>query len=307
MSKVTFVMKPFDWALLAVLSLLWGSSFFWTSIALGPLQAGWIVSARLGLAFVFLTLALLVLKRGFTLSRSAWMALALMGLINNLIPFIFYTLAQHYITSSLAAVLNAFTPLSVLVLSQVFRLEDRMTWFNTIGALLGLAGVAVLMLPGLQGQGWGQAIGVACALIAAVFYGLGSLFARRHKYIDPYLMAWGMVGFAFVYSIPAAFILHGNAPQMPELEIIGALIMLGVFSTALAYMGFFTLLARVGPTNASTVALILPFVAVCLGVVFLGERFTWLSFSASLMIFAGLVFIDGRIPKSVFARMQPNS
>lgn len=300
-------MRPFDWALLLGLSLLWGSSFFWTTIALEQVPAGWIVTTRLILAALFLTIALIVLGRKIPLDPKSWSAFAVLGLINNLIPFSAYTLSLLYISSSLAAVLNAFTPLSTLVLSQVFRLEDRMTWFNTTGISLGIIGVVLLLTPGLKGQGWTQAIGVAFAVTAAIFYAFGALYARKYKTIDPYVMAWGMICFSAVYSVPVAYFQHGWPTGLPSLPIIGALLMLGVFSTALAYMGFFTLLARVGPTNAATVALILPFAAVSLGVVFLGERFTLLTGGASIVIFMSMVFIDGRIPKALIAKIRSDA
>ena len=306
-TQTTFIMRPFDWLLLVCLSLLWGSSFFWSTIALDQVPAGWIVTARLILAALLLTAAVFALKRKIPTDLRSWTAFAVLGLINNLIPFSAYTLSLLYISSSLAAVLNAFTPLSTLVLSQVFRLEDRMTWFNTLGIIFGISGVALLMLPGLQGQGWSQAVGVAFAVTAALFYAFGALYARRFKGIDPYVMAWGMICFSAVYSVPAAFIQHGWPTAMPSPSILAALFMLGAFSTALAYMGFFTLLARVGPTNSATVALILPFAAVFLGVVFLGERFTVLTGGASIVIFLSMVFIDGRIPKAVLAGLSPKS
>ena len=296
-------MRPSDWGLLGCLSVLWGSSFFWSVIALEELETAWIVSFRLILAALILWVAVLVLRRPLPNSWRTLRALAALAIINNFIPFTFYTLSLSYIDSFLAAVLNAFTPLSVLILSQIFRLEDRMTWFNSMGCILGLLGASLLLTPGLMGAGWELAIGAGCAILAAICYGLGSLYARRHRTIDPYVMALGMVAFAALYSIPVAWFQHGLPQTVPEPKTIGALLMLGIFSTALAYMLFFNLLVRVGPTNASTVALILPLAAVFLGVVFLGERFTLTTFSASVLVFAGLVFIDGRLPKRALRLM----
>lgn len=302
MTRVEFVMRPLDWVLLGVLSLLWGSSFFWTTIALQSVPPAWIVTTRLVLAALFMLSYLKVTRTPLPKRLDDWRALAILGLLSNLIPFTAYTLSQVYISSAMAAVLNAFTPLSVLVLSQIFRLEDRMTWYNTTGALLGISGVAVLMLPSLQGQGWGQAIGVAFALLAALFYAIGSLFARRHQRIEPSVMATGMLSFAALYSLPIALISTVGLPQLPGMGTVGALVALGLLSTALAYLLFFNLLKRVGSANASTVALLLPVTALLLGVLVLHERFTMLNLGAMVLVFLGLVFIDGRMPRALVSR-----
>ncbi len=301
MTRVEFVMRPLDWALLGTLSLLWGSSFFWTTLALDAVSPAWIVTTRLCLAAALMLVYLKATRTPLPKRLADWRALALLGLLSNLIPFSAYTLSQVYINSAMAAVLNAFTPLSVLVLSQVFRLEDRMTWYNTTGAMLGISGVVLLMMPSLQGQGWAQAIGVGFALLAALFYAIGSLFARRHQNIEPSVMAAGMLGFAALYSIPIALISSG-LPTWPGAGIAGALLVLGLFCTALAYLLFFNLLKRVGSANASTVALLLPVTALLLGVLVLHERFTMLSLAAMLLVFAGLVFIDGRLPRNALKR-----
>ncbi len=304
MTRVEFVMRPLDWALLGLLSLLWGSAFFWTTIALQSVPPAWIVSTRLSLAALAMLVFLKVTGANWPKRLVDWRALAILGLLSNLIPFTAYTLSQVYISSAMAAVLNAFTPLSVLVLSQIFRLEDRMTWFNTTGALLGISGVAVLMLPSLQGQGWAQAIGVAFALLAALFYAIGSLFARRHQTIEPAVMATGMLSFAALFSLPIALVSTQGLPQWPGMGTAGALVVLGLLSTALAYLVFFNLLKRVGSANASTVALLLPVTALLLGVLVLHERFTLLNLGAMILVFLGLVFIDGRVPRWLLRRAR---
>ncbi len=304
MARVEFHMTALDWGNLGILSLLWGSSFFWTTLALQEVAPSWIVATRLVLAAVFLLIYLKATGRRLPRRLADWRALALMGLLSNFIPFTAYTLSQVYIDSAMAAVLNAFTPLSVLVLSQVFNLEDRMTWSNTTGACLGICGVALMMLPSLQGQGWAQAIGVGFALLAALFYAIGSLYARRHTRLEPPVMATGMLCFAALYAVPVAWISVGGFPQVPAIPLVGALFMLGLFSTALAYLFFFTLLSRVGPANSSTVSLMLPVTAMLLGVLVLGERFSGLNLAAMLLVFAGLIFIDGRGPRWLVKRAQ---
>lgn len=305
MVRVEFQMKALDWALLGALSLLWGSSFFWTTLALQAVTPTWIVAARLILAAVLLLVYLKATGRRLPHRMADWRALALLGLLSNFIPFTAYTLSQVYIDSAMAAVLNAFTPLSVLVLSQIFSLEDRMTWSNTTGSLLGIGGVGLMMLPSFQGQGWGQAIGVGFALLAALFYAIGSLYARRHTRLEPPVMAAGMLLFAALYALPVALLSSGGLPPLPPVPLMGALVMLGLFSTALAYLLFFTLLGRVGSANSSTVSLLLPVTAMLLGVLVLGERFTILNLAAMLLVFAGLVFIDGRVPRWLVGRLRP--
>ncbi len=303
MFRVEFRMGALDWAILGVLSLLWGSSFFWTTLALQAVAPAWIVAARLIMAALFLLVYLKATGRRLPTHLADWRALATMGLLSNFIPFTAYTVSQIYIDSAMAAVLNAFTPLSVLVLSQIFSLEDRMTWSNTIGSLLGISGVGLMMLPSLQGQGWAQAIGVGFALIAALFYAIGSLFARRHTRLEPPVMATGMLCFAALYALPVALLSSGGLPVVPPLPLVGALVMLGLFSTAIAYLLFFTLLGRVGPANSSTVALLLPVTAMLLGVLVLGERFTTLNMLAMALVFAGLIFIDGKTPRWLVKRL----
>lgn len=288
-----------DWGLLVLLSVLWGGSFFFVELVLAagmaPLTA---VLLRVGLGAVVLAVALRAL--GLPLPRGAvvWRALAVMGLLNNALPFTLFALAQGQIGGGLAAILNAMTPILTVVALAAFADERRPGFGRIAGVVCGFAGVLVMMSAGLAGDGvGGGAIWAKLACLgAAGSYALASVWGRRFRLlgVPPLSVAFGQCLCASGLLILPLMATGGVQLGAGGPEVWLAVAGLAVLSTALAYVIFFRLLAKVGSLNVGLVTFLVPVSAVALGVIFLGERLAPAQMAGAGLIALGLVAIDGR-------------
>lgn len=291
------VMGAMEWALLLLLSLLWGGSFFFSKVALAELPPLLVVLGRVGLAAVALGLYLRVRRRALPRSWPVWAAFFGMGLLNNLIPFSLIFWAQTTIASGLAAILNATTPVFAILVAHALTSDEKLTAGKLAGVALGLAGVAVLVgLDALSGLDRAVAAMLAC-LGAALSYGFATVFGRRFRRlgIDPPVVAFGQVAATTLLMLPVALL--AEAPwrlPLPGAVTWTALAGLALLSTALAYVIYFRILATAGATNLSLVTLLIPASAILLGSLFLGERLAANHLAGLALIAAGLVAIDGR-------------
>lgn len=291
-------MTSTEWALLALLSLLWGGSFFFAKIAVAALPPLTVVLARVALAA--LVLALYLRWRGTPWPRDwvVWRAFVGMGVVNNLIPFALLFWGQTVLSSALASVLNATTPVFSLLVAHVLTADEKLAVHKVVGIGLGVSGVAVLVGVEAVSQSNPAFLPILACLGAALSYGFASVFGRRFKRlgIDPVVGAFGQTAATSLMMVP--LVLTFAAPwqsAMPDAPTWAALIGLALLSTALAYVLFFRLLATAGAINTSLVTLLIPVSAILLGGVFLGERLTGPQLGGMLLIGAGLLAIDGRI------------
>ncbi|MBD3881984.1 DMT family transporter [Phormidium tenue FACHB-886] len=289
------VLGKTEWILLLVLSVLWGGSFFFSEIILQDLQPFTVVLGRTSLAAI--ALLLLAYWGGQRLPRSwkLWRSFAVMGLLNNLIPFSLIVWGQTQIGSSLAAILNATTPVFGVMLAHFLTDDERLTANRLWGVLLGLSGVVVLVSPNLQ-QGLNlQGLGQFAVLGAALSYSFAGLYGRRFKDIPPTVAAGMQIICTAIAMLPVALLLEHPWTASPRLETWGALLGLGLLSTAIAYLLYFRILAVAGATNLMLVTFLIPVSALLLGVVVLGERLEWTAIAGMGLIFLGLAAIDGRL------------
>ena len=284
-----------DWGLLLLLASFWGTTFFFIEIALRDLPPFTVVLGRVGLAAV--ALLLFVRLRGLRMpaGASVWGAFGVMALLNNVLPFSLIVGGQTQIDSGLAAVLNATTPFFSIVLAHFLTRDERMTASRLAGIGLGITGVAVLVGPealaGLGRQGLGQ-----MAILGAGFsYACAAIYGKRFRQYPSTVVAAGQVTAAAVMLVPIAFIVDQPWTLRPDLLTWGALLSLSVPGTALAYILYFRLLATAGATNLMLVTLIIPVLAVVLGVALLGELLGPGIVVGMVLILTGLLVIDGRV------------
>ncbi len=290
----SLVMGPTEWALLILLSLLWGGSFFFVELALVELEPFTVVLGRVG--FAAAALLGFVALSGHRMPRepAVWGAFLVMGGLNNLIPFSLITWGQVHIDSGLTSILNATTPLFTVVLAHFLTSDERMTPNRLTGVLVGLVGVVILIGPeALSGFGL-QAYAQLAILGAALFYGLSGIYGRRLSSLPSPVAAAGMLTGSTVMMVPLAFILEDPLSASPALLTWAAVLGLSLLSTALAYMVYFRILAAAGATNLLLVTFLIPPSALLLGVFVLGEPLSWTALAGMALIFCGLAAVDGR-------------
>ena len=284
-----------NWIQLLILSVLWGGSFFFVELALDGLPVLTIVWCRVALAAVFLRGVLALSGVAVPRGRAVWAALFVMGFLNNAVPFTLFALAQGQISGSLAAILNATTPLFTVLVAHVATRDERAGRAKVAGLVLGFAGVLVMMAGRATGAVlWAQ---ILC-LFAALSYAVASVWGRRFRAMGmpPLATAFGQVTASSLLLAPVWLLVDRpwtlHAPGLlPVLAIVG----IAALSTALAYWIYFQLLATAGATNLSLVTFLIPVSATILGVLFLGEHLTPQHLAGFGLICLGLLALDGRI------------
>lgn len=290
------------WSLLLALSLLWGGSFFFADIALielPPLLVAW---GRVASGAVFLLLMLRLAGQPLPRGVARWRRYGMMGLLNNALPFSLIFLGQRTLGANAAAILNATTPCFTVLLAHWTTADERLTARRLGGALLGAAGVALLLgldaLSGLDSQA-GPALLV---LLGALSYACAGLYGRRFRGEPPLATACGQVCCSTLWLLPATLLVERpwTLPS-PHWGSLAAVLALGLLSTALAYRLYFRILALAGATNLLLVTLLIPPSAMALSALFLGRPVGVAEAAGFAVIALGLLLLDGR----AFSRARP--
>ena len=288
-------MRAREWSLLVLLSILWGGSFFFAKVALAELGPFTVVFFRVSLAALALNVVASAVGQSLWRAGTPWRQLVVMGALNNALPFSLIFWGQTTITSGLASILNATTPLFTVLVAHALTRDERMTVRKLFGVLAGLAGVAILIGPDLGGSIWGQ---IAC-LAAALSYAFAGVYGRRFQAmgVAPMQAAAGQVTASAMLILPIMLIVDRpwELAAPPSAVVWTALAGLALLSTALAYVLYFRILAAAGATNLLLVTFLIPVTAILLGAAFLGERLELRQFAGMALIGLGLAAIDGRI------------
>ena len=287
-------MNAAQWALLFILSLLWGGSFIGAEVALAELPPLSVVFARVALAA--LALQVVVRLRGLAMPRGlrGWAPYAVMGLFNNAVPFSLIVWGQTHLTGGLAAILNATTPLFTVLLAHLLGAE-ALTRARLVGIALGIAGVVVLVgAPALAPTGV-ELLAHLAILGAAVSYACASLWGRRFSGRPVLITAAAQVSCSSVMMLPLVLLVDRPwTLPLPGAATWVALLVLGLACTALAYLLYFRLLATAGATNLMLVTVLIPPSAVLLGAALLEETVSAPQLAGMACIGLGLLVLDGR-------------
>jgi drug/metabolite transporter (DMT)-like permease len=293
-----------DWSLLAVLSVLWGGSFFFNGVVLKELPPLTVVLLRVALAAMILLPVLRAYQIRFPVGLSGWKPFFAIALLNNVLPFSLIVIGQTYIPSGLASILNATTPLFTVVVMAAAG-DEKLHARRVVGVVTGLIGVIILHGQDLHGQdpGFqsGEGVGILLCLAAAFSYGLSALYARRKLSNSPPLATatFQLLASALMMTIVAAVFERPWQLPMPGVTTWLAMIGLAALSTALAYIVFFQVLRRSGSTNVMLVTLLIPVTAILLGYLVLGESISLREIIGALVIGSALLLMDGRVLKLI--------
>ena len=284
------------WAMLLLLALVWGGSFFFAEIALRALSPVSITLHRV--VWAVPVLWLVVRFKGYTLPGDPriWGAYLVMGVLNNAIPFSLIFWGQTHISSGLASILNATTAMIGAVVAGIVLRDEPLTQNKVVGALAALFGVAVIVGPSALFEFSLVDLAQLAVLGATVSYAFAGVWARLALSGQPALVnALGMLVGSSILMVPIVI----SADGVPELNFPGetwaAVLGLSLMSTAFAYVLYFAILARAGAANLLLVTLLIPPVAITLGHLFLGEVINANAWSGFFVIALGFAITDGRL------------
>lgn len=283
-------MRAVEWLAVLGLASLWGLSFFFVELALPSFAPFTLVFVRVALA-CGLMFWLIRRHRSRRIIRNRWRLYILLGFFSSAFPFLCFSWGQQYIESGLASILNALTPLFILLFALVIG-RERYSGIRAFGLLLGFGGVVVLMKPDTAASEWG---GIIAACLAATSYAIGTHIAwgRATRY-SVRENAYGQLFFASLLLLP--FTLY-EQPWQADFQplAVAAVIMLGILSTFFAYLIYYYLLHMTGGVNAMLSVLLVPVVAVTLGIVFLDEHFSSRFLIGGGLIIVGIVLSDEKL------------
>lgn len=269
-----------DWGMLVGVAVTWGASFLLIEIGLEHFAPALVAFGRI--AFGALALAALPAARA-PVPRSDLPQIALVGITWMAIPFVLFAVAQQWIDSSLAAMINGSTPLMVALVAALL-MRERPSRLQGIGLLLGFAGVAAISLP--SAESGSNAIGIGLVLLAALLYGfafnLTAPLERRHGAL-PVIWRAQLVG--IVLLLPAAVAgVPGSDFDLPSLL---AVVALGALGTGVAFYWFASLIGSVGATRGSIAIYFVPVVAIALGVALRDEPLHAAALLGTVLVLAG--------------------
>ena len=282
-----------DWITLFVLTMLWGTAFFFNELVLASFPPSVLVAGRIVIA----TTVLLVYMWGkgikLPTQGGAWVPMIVLAILGNVLPFRLIAWAQNHIDSSLAGILMSVMPLFVLTLAHFFLPGSRLTPSRVTGFILGFAGVVLIIGPeALGGLSDNMTLwGALAALGAAFSYSVSSIYARRLGATDVVQLSAGMLLAASLISIPGA-IADSSIVAVPGTAALLSLAVLGLLSTGLATLLYFRLVQGPGPAFLSIVNYLVPVVAVLAGALLLDESVSSSVFGGMALILSGIALSE---------------
>ncbi|HEV7345224.1 MAG TPA: DMT family transporter [Devosia sp.] len=283
-----------DWFWIILLGAIWGCSFIFNAILIREIGPLWVTSFRVGIGALGCWLVMLALRKPVPRDPTLWLQLGLLGVVAYAIPFALFPLAQAHLASGVAAIINALTPMVTAIISHFWIGGERASRTKFTGVAIGFAGAALLVSPALGAGGSTHAWAVMACLGATLCYAISLNITRSFKHVEPTAFAAIALTGASIIALPVAFATEG-VPVMTRPETYGAAVAIGLLSTAFTFQIMYRILPRVGATNFATTTFIAPISALILGVTVLRETVLPIQILGMLVIFVGLLFIDGRI------------
>lgn len=283
-----------DWLLFVVLGFLWGSSYLFIKIGvdagLTPLT---LIMLRLLIGFLLLATVFIAAREALPRQPITWGHLAVMSLINVVIPFALITWAEQYTESALAATLNAPVPLFVVLIAPFVLADEKLTPTKLVGVLLGLVGVVVLVGFDPAAIGRNDFSAELALILSAVSYAAAAVYARRFlRGLRPLVPAAFQVGYALLFTAILAFVFERPLATALTPTSLFAVVWLGLLGSGFAYLVYFRLLRNWGASRTALVAYELPVWGIALGFIVLGEPLHATLLVGTALVIAGIAVVN---------------
>lgn len=291
--------RTVEYLLLGLLALLWGSSYLLIKVSLTGFPPLTLIAIRVSVAAALLLLVLRLRDERLPADRETWRAFLVQAFYNSIGAWTVLAWGQQYVDSGLAGVLNSTSPLFVFLITLLWTRHEPVTLRKGAGALLGLAGVVLLLgVDSLAGIGQ-QVVAQLAVLLGAFLYGCAALNGRRFSALPPTVTAAGTLICAAACLVPASLLIDRPWSLRPALVPVATAIALGIFCTGLALLIYFRLLRTLGPIGTTSQSYLRCGISVLLGVVVLGEKVTATVGAGLLLIVLGVAAINAPVRKRV--------
>jgi drug/metabolite transporter (DMT)-like permease len=296
--------KRLNLLLLIVLTLCWGPSFFFIKIALQELSAFSIATARFCLA-AFILFLIAKTQRQLLWKWLKFLKHFLVMSIIGCSSLFLINYAEQSISSSLAGIINATQPLFTSILAHYMLETERFSIKSLIGIGIGLSGILFIFLPSLLMKNHTNVLGIIIMTTAALSNSFSAVYAKKFlSHVPSLVSATYQFTLGSILILPCELFLSPfHSWIFPSWKVIVSLLILGFFGSGLAYIIFYYLVKHAGATYVSTVSLLLPFVAIALGVSFLNETLYWTTYAGCILIILGLIVTNSLVSMKTLVKL----
>ena len=282
------------------LGLVWGCSFIFIKLGLEFLTPFGVAFVRCALGAITLLIVVRLMKIDLPKEKSTWYKLWIVAMLLNVVPGILFAYAELHVTSVLAGIINATTPLATLIVMLIAFREEKLKTEQIYGLIIG--GIGVMVVFGIwQGIGDNQLTGVIALLIAVTCYGTSFPYLKRNIIplgLKPEAAATTQLIMAAITLLPF-YLYDGISEDNYRPANILAMLALGILGSGFAYIWNFSIIAAAGSSIASSVTYLTPIVAVFVGWLFLGEVIVWHEPVGALLVILGAAVSQGRFNRRV--------
>jgi drug/metabolite transporter (DMT)-like permease len=283
-----------------LLGFVWGCSFIFIELGLVFLSPFGVTFVRCALGATTLVLIAKLRKIQLPTSLHIWKKLWVVAMLLNVVPGVLFAFAQQYVTSVLAGIINAATPLMTLLFLLIVFREERLKKEQIYGLLIGALGVFTVA-GAWKDLGENQLLGIVALLMAVACYGASYPYSTRNVIplkLNPESLAAGQLIMAAVTLLPL-FLINGVTGDTFPLKSVVAMFCLGVFGSGFAYIWNFSITAAAGSAVASTVTYITPIVATFVGWLYLDEEIFWHEPVGAAIVIVSALLSHGRLNRLV--------
>ena len=282
------------------LGLVWGCSFIFIKLGLEFLTPFGVAFVRCALGAITLLIVVKLMKIDLPKEKSTWYKLWIVAMLLNVVPGILFAYAELHVTSVLAGIINATTPLATLIVMLIAFREEKLKAEQIYGLIIG--GIGVMVVFGIwQGIGDNQLTGVIALLIAVTCYGTSFPYLKRNIIplgLKPEAAATTQLIMAAITLLPF-YLYDGISEDNYRPANVLAMLALGILGSGFAYIWNFSIIAAAGSSIASSVTYLTPIVAVFVGWLFLGEVIVWHEPVGALLVILGAAVSQGRFNRRV--------
>jgi drug/metabolite transporter (DMT)-like permease len=290
-----------------ILCGIWGSTWLFFKLGLADLPPLTFAGIRFVIACVILFFIIRLRHIRIPRVRRDWILLAVTGILSFGFNYGLVFWGEQYITSGLAALLQATLPAFGLVFAHLHLPGERLSWTKIGGVVLGVFGVGVVFSNQLAVSGKLAFAGCVALILSAMFAAYSNVLVKRYgKHLDPAILAAGQMLFGLLLLLGVGIPLEGNPLRYHWTPIaLLSLLYLAVVGSVIAFLLYYWLVLNMDVTKSMLIALVTPVVAVLLGMIVLDEQIGWRTLAGGAMIMAGIALIVVRQARKKMLDNEP--
>ena len=280
-----------NWLLLILLSAIWGGAFTLNKIALDLYTPEVIVAGRLIVGSAFLIVLIYFIYKRFTFNLSQLNYYLFMSLVGIVIPFIAIINGQRNIDSAMAGILMATMPITTILLSHFFLVDEKINQQKLIGFLISFFGVFILIYREdlfINNSFSTTLISQLQVMLGSTLYSIAAIYGKKYKMTDPVSASTGTILFATFFMLIYLIFIDESNVSIPMLLVNYNILLLGILCTAIATIIYFQILQTAGASFLSIMNFLIPLWAILFGILILNDAFSWNYIFGLIIILAGI-------------------